>query len=94
MQTVLRNVKDISGDDRQSLEHVVGAPLQDDQQVLIHVLNVGVVPTEDARREGIQRAAIIAERGRQHAATLGVTCQEADEAIEQANREVRQRRSS
>ncbi len=94
MEAVLRNVKDIAGNDRVGLEHVVGAPLQDDQQVLIQVLNVGVVPSEDARRAGMQQAAAIAQRGREHAASLGVTAEEAESTIEEAIRHVRQQRKA
>jgi hypothetical protein len=40
MSPIVRNVKDIGVDDRRSLEHVVGQHLQDDQQVVIHVVSI------------------------------------------------------
>ena len=94
MESILRNVKDISGDDRRSLEHVVGAHLRDHQQVLIHVLDIDVVPTDEARRAGMEQAAVIAERGRAHAATQGVSPDEADTVIDDAVRQVRRQRQS
>lgn len=94
MESVLRNVKDIAGDDRRSLEHVVGAHLRDHQQVLIHVLDIDVVPPDEARRAGIKEASAIAERGRAHAAAQGVSPEEADAVIDDAIRQVRRRRQS
>jgi len=40
MGPIIRNVKDIEADDRRSLEHVVGQPLRDDQQVIIKVTTI------------------------------------------------------
>ena len=39
METVVRNVSDIDAADRRALEHVVGSPLGDHQQVVISVVN-------------------------------------------------------
>ena len=94
MESVLRNVKDIVGDDRRGLEHVVGAHLRDHQQVLIHVLDIDVVPPDEARRAAIERATALAEQGRAHAAAQGVSLEEADDVIDDAIRNVRQRRQT
>ena len=65
METILRHVIDMACDDRRSLEHVVGAHLRDNQQVLIHVLDIGVVPSEDravtAGGDGVGPGALAAE---------------------------------
>jgi hypothetical protein len=37
MESVTRNVKDIDSADRLALEHVLGQPLSESQQVVIHV---------------------------------------------------------
>jgi hypothetical protein len=94
MESVLRNVKDIVGDDRRGLEHVVGAHLRDHQQVLIHVLDIDVVPADESRGAAIGRASAIAEQGRAHAAAQGVSPEEADDVIDDAIRNVRQRRQT
>jgi hypothetical protein len=39
MNEVIRNVAEIDSADRQALEHVIGANLTDDQQVIISVVN-------------------------------------------------------
>ena len=44
MDAIIRNVKDIATTDRQALEHVIGQHLAENQQVVIHVVNVDVPP--------------------------------------------------
>ncbi len=38
METITRNVGDIPADDLQALEHLIGAPLQPSQQVVLQVI--------------------------------------------------------
>jgi hypothetical protein len=38
MDAFVRNVKDIAAADRQAIEHLLGAPLTDNQQVVIQVM--------------------------------------------------------
>ncbi len=47
MDNVVRNVKDIDSSDRQALEHVLGLPLDDNQQVVIRVVNPTATPVKD-----------------------------------------------
>jgi hypothetical protein len=50
MEQIIRNVKDIDMPDRQALEHVLGQPLHENQQVIINVVTMGVslpVPETD-----------------------------------------------
>jgi hypothetical protein len=42
MDAIIRNVKDIATTDRQALEHVIGQHLAENQQVVIHIVNVDV----------------------------------------------------
>jgi len=41
METIVRNIRDINSVDRHALEHVIGQPLQENQQVIIHVKTLG-----------------------------------------------------
>ncbi|MCO6455830.1 MAG: hypothetical protein J5I93_11085 [Pirellulaceae bacterium] len=41
MESIVRNISDIDTADRRALEHVLGQPLLENQQIIIHVLNVG-----------------------------------------------------
>ncbi|MCY2992092.1 MAG: hypothetical protein NTY19_30065 [Planctomycetota bacterium] len=45
MENIVRNVKDIDTADRRALEHVIGQHLAENQQLVIHVVNVDVVRT-------------------------------------------------
>ena len=42
MESIKRSVKDIDTADRRALEHVIGKHLSENQQVVIHVVNVDV----------------------------------------------------
>ena len=84
MESILHSVRDLAGDDRRVLEHLVGGVLRDDQQVLIHVLDVNVAPPDDVRQAALEQVAKMAGEGRAHAADLGVSPEAADEAIDAA----------
>ena len=45
MENIVRNVKDIDTADRRALEHVIGLQLAENQQLVIHVVNVDVPRT-------------------------------------------------
>ena len=92
MESIIRNVKDIDGDDRCGLENVVGKHLQDNQQVIIHVIDVGIEPDEETRRAGLKAAREVARQGRANAAAQGVTEEEAGQIIDEAIRHVRQQK--
>ena len=48
METITRNVKDIGSEDRRALEHVIGAPLAENQQIVINVVNLDIsVPKQE-----------------------------------------------
>jgi hypothetical protein len=50
MQNIVRNVRDIDTADRRALEHVIGQHLAENQQVVIHVVNVDVHRPQPAER--------------------------------------------
>ncbi len=74
----------MEADKRRWIEAVVGHQLEENQQVLIHVLDVGVEPDERLRRDALSQAAEIARQGRTNAAARGATDSEVDAAIEEA----------
>jgi hypothetical protein len=53
MEPVVRNVRDITAADRRALEHVLGRPLGEDQQVVLQV----VAPAKPSATEAGDRAA-------------------------------------
>lgn len=46
MESVTRNVAEIGTADRQALEHVLGQQLRENQQVVIHVVNMDMQPAK------------------------------------------------
>jgi hypothetical protein len=44
MESLIRNVGDINAHDRQALEHVLGQSLRENQQLVIHIVNLNVQP--------------------------------------------------
>jgi hypothetical protein len=40
MEAIIRNVRDINASERQALEHVLGRPLQENQQVIVHIVTL------------------------------------------------------
>jgi hypothetical protein len=52
MDTVIRNVDEIDSPDRQALEHVLGHPLREDQQVVIRVVSRQAPPPPREREGG------------------------------------------
>jgi len=93
MESVIRNVKDIAVSERRYLERTLGQQLSENQQVVIHVINVDVEPDETTRRQALSEAAEIARQGRAHATVQGVRDAEVDAAIEEAVRKARGRKA-
>lgn len=79
----------MGGDERRSVEHLLGHPLSDDEQVYIVVLKPGAIPDDQTRRRGLasmQRTFAAAE---QHAAQQHVSDAEIDAAVDEAMDHVR-----
>ena len=89
MESVIRNVKDIEGSERQYLESALGRKLQDNQQVVIRVINLNVEPPARFRDQALSDASDIARQGRSNAAAEGVTAEEAGTAIDEAIEHIR-----
>ncbi|MGH7199849.1 MAG: hypothetical protein ACREJB_04545 [Planctomycetaceae bacterium] len=88
---VTRHVRDLPADEKHALEHLLGEPLRDDQQVCVMVLPPDVVPDEKKRREAAQRLHRFLDDAERRAQELGITSEEADAAVEEAMRHVRRR---
>jgi hypothetical protein len=91
MDSIVRKVREIDAVQRRWIEEVVGHQLQDNQQVIIRVLDIGAEPDEQTRREALTRAADIARKGRANAAAQIVSEEELDAAIDEAIQHVRRR---
>jgi hypothetical protein len=92
METILsRSVGEISAAQRQSLENLLGHPLQQNQRVFIMVLDPTNVPSCDQRGEaarGLREIISLAER---HANEHGISEAEVDAAVDETMDHVRRR---
>ncbi len=83
------SVSELAGDDRRSVEHLLGRQLQEDQQVYILAFKPGVVPDEATRKRALASMQQTFSSAEQHARQLGVTEAEIDEAVDEAVDHVR-----
>jgi hypothetical protein len=84
MESIVRSVKDIDADQRQWIESAIGRRLQESQQLIIHVVDVGTEPDAETRSRALNQAAAIASQGRASAAAQSVAEEEIDAAIDEA----------
>ena len=89
MESIIRTVKDINAEERRCLESALGRQLKENQRIIIQVIDVGLEPNEDVRRQAHREASEIARKGRANAAAQGVTEEEVDAAIDEAIAHVR-----
>ncbi len=82
-------VSDLAGEDRRSVEHLLGRPLDDDQQLYILAFKPGVVPDDATRRRALATMRDTFAKAQQHAEQNGVTDVQVDEAVDEATDQVR-----
>jgi len=93
MESIICNVSDMQGDQRQWLESNLGCQLRASQQVMILVLNPGVVPSEETRREALSEVHRISEKAANNLEDQGVSPEDADAAVDEAMEHLRRRSS-
>jgi hypothetical protein len=92
MESIVRNVRDLDAGNRQSLETLLGRRLGDDQQVMIRVVTPGVEPDAATKRQAIERVQALSQQGAQHREAQGISQAEANDAVDEAMEDVRQRK--
>lgn len=91
MESIVRNVRDLDADNRQSLETILGRRLGDDQQVMIRIVTLGVEPDAATKQQALERVQALAQKGTQHREAQGISQAEADDAVDEVLEEIRQR---
>jgi len=87
------NVDALDDERRRRLEAVVGAPLEQDQQVFIMVYTPNKVPSEEARRKAVGNMRRLFDKADAHADRLGLSDDQIDAAVDAAIDHVRGQRS-
>ena len=85
----IRNVGDLADNERQSIEHLVGKPLANDQEGFVMVYTPGK-PTDEATRASA-RQRLMQNLDELHAdmQQRGATAEEVDDAIDEAMNTIR-----
>jgi hypothetical protein len=90
MDTVSRRVDDLSTSDRSAVEHLLGQPLEQDQQIVLMAFKPRE-RDESVRQAARERLLALMDRAARHTAELGVTAEEADSAVDEAMEAIRHR---
>jgi hypothetical protein len=85
----IRDVKQLPGDEKRSLESIVGRRLDDSQQVFILAFTPGVIPSDAARQGAMAGLIQTWESVAQHASAHSTTEEEFDAAVDEAIKHVR-----
>lgn len=88
---ISRNVDDLPEASRQSIEQLIGSPLEAHQRVYIVVDAPPPGPTGATRLQAAERIRQIVSQAQAHADSKGVTDVEMDAAVEEAMADVRRR---
>ena len=83
------SVGEMAGDERRSVEHLLGRPLQEDQQIYILAFKPGVAPDENTRRRALANMRQTFAAAEQHAQHQGATEAGIDEAVDEAMEHIR-----
>ena len=93
MESIIRDVKGIEADERHVYESVLGRALRENQRVLVMVLDPGAEPDESIRGKAMEEFHKLCREGTESRERLGVSVEEADQAVDEAVRAVRSRKT-
>ena len=91
MESFIRSANEIEGDLRQWVETGLGQQLRQNQRVMVTVLNVGIQPDEETRREAREELRGIRAEAAANIKAQGISLAEVDAVVDEALAHVRQR---
>jgi hypothetical protein len=83
------SVSEMTGDDRRSVENLLGHPLQEGQQVYILAFSPGVAPDESTRQWAQASMQQTFAKAEQHAQQQNVSEEEIDAALDEGMERIR-----
>jgi len=89
MESLIHNVKDMLPETRRGFEAALGETLHDNQRVYVVVVTPGVEPSDQQRAEALADLRELGERGAKHRESLGISEDEASQAVDEAMGNVR-----
>jgi hypothetical protein len=93
MESIARDVKSLESDQRHLYEAVVGHALHENQRVIIHVIEVEEAPDDSVRQEAREEFHELCREGTEHRERQGISIEEADQALDEAIRADRSRKT-
>jgi len=92
MESLVHNVKDMLPATRRGFEAALGETLLDSQCVYVVVVTPGVEPSDLQRAEALADLRELGKQGAKHRESLGISEDEADQAVDEAMQNVRHSR--
>lgn len=83
-----RTVREITPNQRETIEDLIGSDLAPDQRLFILAYNPGVEPSQSAKASARSRIHELLSEARDNVKKLGVTESEAEAAVEEAIRSI------
>jgi hypothetical protein len=93
MESIIRDVKSLESQERQAYELLLGHALQENQRVVVMILNPGAEPDEPVRRKAREEFHDLCREGTEHRQRLAASVEEADQALDEAIRAGRSRKT-
>ena len=93
MESIARDVDKIESNERRVYEAVLGHALRENQQVLLRVIELKREPDESVRRKAVEDFHELCREGTENRERQGISVEEADQAIEEAIRAVRSKKT-
>jgi hypothetical protein len=93
MESVTRDVANIESNERRVYEAVLGHALHENQQVILRVIELKTEKDESVRRSARESFHELCREGTENRQRQGISVDEADQAVEQAIRAVRSRKT-
>ena len=92
MESFIRSVDEIDGELRRWFESGLGQRLRQNQRVMVTVLNVGVEPDEESRREALEELRRIRAEAAANIKAQGLSLEEVDALVDEAIAHVRRQK--
>jgi len=92
MESLVHHVKDMPPATRRGLEAALGETLLDHQRVYVVVVTPGVEPSDQQRTEALADLRELGKQGTKHRESLGVSVDEANQAVDEAMENIRHSR--
>ena len=93
MELITRDVDKIESNERRVYEAVLGHALRDNQQVILRVIELRKQPDESVRQKASEEFHELCREGTENRQRQGISMDEADEALDEAIRAGRSRKT-